>query len=124
MNIPYAFKKCSKCGEWKVANNYNFRKRKSCKWGLYSQCKKCEKEYSKQYYENNKEHLKGYSREYGKDNKEHYKEYGKQWRADNKKWSKEYGKQWREDNPEKCFNYKNERRSKLENQGRGIDKIQ
>ena len=49
MNIPYAFKKCSKCGEWKIANNYNFYKDKSRKWGLKSRCKKCDKEYSREY---------------------------------------------------------------------------
>ena len=105
MNIPYAFKKCSKCGEWKVANNYNFRKNKSCKWGLYSQCKKCEKGYSKQYYENNKEHLKGYSKQYRKDNKEYCKEYGKQWREDNKEYKKELDKQYYENNKEHLKGY-------------------
>lgn len=101
MNIPYAFKKCSKCGEWLVANNYNFKKKKGYKWGLYSQCKKCEKEYNKEYYENNKEYFK----EYRENNKEHYKEY-------------------RKNNPQLVFNYRNKRRNRLENQGRGIDKIQ
>ena len=43
MNIPYAFKKCSKCGEWKVANNYNFYKQKNGKWRLENRCKKCKK---------------------------------------------------------------------------------
>ena len=33
MNIPYIFKKCTKCGEWLVANNYNFHKQKNGKWG-------------------------------------------------------------------------------------------
>ena len=139
MNIPYAFKECSKCGEWLVANNYNFGKAKKGRWGLKSQCKKCEKEYNKQYYENNKEYLKGYSREYREDNKEHckeygkqyrednkeyYKEYGKQYREDNKEHCKEYGKQWREDNPQVIFNNHNKRRNKLENQGNGITKEQ
>ena len=100
MNIPYAFKECSKCGEWLVANNYNFGKAKKGRWGLKSQCKECDKKYNKQYYENNKEYLKECYKEYKKDNKEHYKEYGKQWREDNKEYHKEYSKQWREDNKE------------------------
>ena len=54
MNIPYAFKKCTKCGKWLVANNYNFSKAKKGKWGLKSQCKKCDK----QWRENNKEYHK------------------------------------------------------------------
>ena len=37
MNIPYAFKKCTKCGKWLVANSFNFGKTKKGKWGLKSQ---------------------------------------------------------------------------------------
>ena len=169
MNIPYAFKKCNKCGEWLVANTYNFRKEKRYKWGLYSQCKKCEKEYnkeyrennkeyfkeyfkeySKEYYENNKEHLKEYSKEYRENNKEHLKEYreykkeykkeynkeyrennkehlkeySKEYRENNKEHLKEYNKIYRKNNPQVDFNYNNKRRNRLENRGRGIDKIQ
>lgn len=43
MNIPYVFKRCSKCEEWLVANSINFNKVKKGKWGLNSQCKKCRK---------------------------------------------------------------------------------
>ena len=116
MNIPYAFKKCTKCGEWLVANNYNFYKQKNGKWGLKSRCKKCDK----QYYENNKEHIK----EYRENNKEHIKEYYKEWREENKDYRKEYEKQWRENNFHNEFNRRNKRRIKLENQGRGITKEQ
>ena len=172
MNIPYAFKKCSKCGEWKVANNFNFRKKKKGKWGLYSQCKECEskykkqwdennKEYHKEYYKNNKEYIKecnkqwrennkeykkqwdennkeyikqynkqwrennhGYNKEWKENNKKHIKEYNKQWYEDNKEYHKEYYKKWNENNPEKSFNIRNKRRSKEENQGRGINELQ
>ena len=176
MNIPYAFKKCSKCGEWKVANNFNFRKKKKGKWGLYSQCKECESKYKKQWDENNKEYHKEYHKEYYKNNKEyikecnkqwrennkeykkqwdennkeyikqynkqwrennkeynkewkennkkHIKEYNKQWYEDNKEYHKEYYKKWNENNPEKSFNIRNKRRSKEENQGRGINELQ
>ena len=176
MNIPYAFKKCTKCGKWLVANNFNFRKKKKGKWGLYSQCKECESKYKKQWDENNKEYHKEYHKEYYKNNKEyikecnkqwrennkeykkqwdennkeyikqynkqwrennkeynkewkennkkHIKEYNKQWYEDNKEYHKEYYKKWNENNPEKSFNIRNKRRSKEENQGRGINELQ
>ena len=41
MNIPFVFKKCTKCGEWLVANKINFYKSKNGKYGLESQCKEC-----------------------------------------------------------------------------------
>ena len=42
MNIPYVMKKCSKCGEWKVASTINFCRSKTKKYGLESRCKECE----------------------------------------------------------------------------------
>ena len=154
MNIPYVMKRCTKCGEWLVANKINFGKRKDGKWGLKSRCKKCEKGYKKQYYEDNKEYVIKHNKQYYEDNKEHLKEYRKQWYENNKEYVKEYknkwkennkehvkeykkqwyennkehhkeiSKQWRENNPEKSFNYNNNRRLKEENQGRGITKEQ
>ena len=49
MNIPYAFKKCTKCGKWLVANSFNFGKTKKGKWGLKSQCKECGRKYYNKY---------------------------------------------------------------------------
>ena len=147
MNIPYAFKKCTKCGEWLVANKINFYKDKKGKWGFKSCCKKCDnkrkknhiknnkehyKEYSKEYYENNKEHYKEYSKEYYENNKEYlkeyskeyYKEYYKEYKKNNRKYFNEKNKIYRKNNPQVVFNYSNKRRNKLENQGRGITKEQ
>ena len=161
MNIPYAFKKCTKCGKWLVANSFNFGKTKKGKWGLKSQCKECGRKYYNKYYDNNKEYEKErskqwrennkeYFKKYREDNKEYFKEYNKQYYEDNKEYIKErskqhyednkeyykqyyednkdkileYNKQWHKNNPEKVFNKHNRRRSKLENQGRGINKEQ
>ena len=41
MNIPYVMKRCTKCGRWLVASTVNFHRKKSSKYGLYSQCKEC-----------------------------------------------------------------------------------
>ena len=78
------------------------------------------KQYSKQYYKENKERHNEYMKQYYNDNKEHYKEHHKQWNKDNP----EYFKQYYKDNPEVFFNYRNKRRSREENQGRGITKEQ
>ena len=105
MNIPYCFKKCGTCGEWLVASTINFHKNKDGKWRLKSKCKKCEKEYYGQYYENNKEHKRIISKQYYEDNKEHVKERHKQWREENKEHVKEYGKQYYENNKEHVKEY-------------------
>ena len=55
------------------------------------------KEYSKQYYQDNKEKQKGYSKQYRMDNKKKVNEYHKQYYQDNKENKKEY----QEDNKEK-----------------------
>ena len=47
MNIPYVFKRCSKCGEWLVTSDINFYKNKLGKYGLKSICKKCTAEQKK-----------------------------------------------------------------------------
>ena len=154
MNIPYVMRKCSKCKEWKVANNVNFSKKKSGKWGLERQCKKCRNIYHKEhynnnkdkkklYYENNKEYIKErervqkkeyykknkikideYNKKYYEDNKEERLEYGRLWRENNKEYIRKYQNEYVKNNPEKMFNKSNKRRNKLNNQGRGITKEQ
>ena len=57
MNIPYIFKRCSKCGQWLVANEIYFYKEKKCRYGLRSQCKKCEAEQKKKYRQDNKKQI-------------------------------------------------------------------
>ena len=61
MNTPYVFKRCTKCGEWLVANNINFHKNKDCKYGLHSKCKQCRNKYHKKWYELNKDKVKEYN---------------------------------------------------------------
>ena len=121
MDIPYAFKKCTKCGKWLVASKVNFNKAKKGKHGLRSDCKQCQKEYNKQNHEQNKEarkeynkqwrelnkeHVKEYNRKYNKQyreqNKEYIKEYTKQYYKQNQEYHKEYAKQYREGNKELC----------------------
>ena len=130
MNTPYVFRKCTTCGEWKIANNYNFGKNKGGKFGLNSKCKACKKEYGKQYREENKDKIKEYYKEYYEENKEYYKEYReknkeyykeyykenkeklkeyrKQHYKENKEYNKKYSKEYREENKEKLKEYNKE----------------
>ena len=80
-------KVCSKCGTWKLLEEYN--KNKTNKDGRQSKCRECQKEYKKQWSKNNKEHRKEYN-----------KEYMKQWRENNKEHKKEYDKQYYQNNKE------------------------
>ena len=94
MNIPYVFKKCSKCGEWLVASTVNFHKNKGGKYGLKSNCKKCYAKNNKQRYKNNKEKISEYNKQRYKNNKEKILEYHKQYRKNNKEKILEYNKQY------------------------------
>ena len=150
MKCPFCIKVCSKCGRLLVAYSGNFKKNKKGKWGLYSSCKRCDKqyrgenkeqiaEYKKQYYEENKEQIAEknkqyreehkeqiveYQKQYREENKEYYAEYYKQYREENKEKLAEYSKKYREDNPHIKFNNHNKRRQLEENQGNGITKEQ
>ena len=43
MNIPYNFKKCSQCGQYKVASTKFFYRYAKGKFGLMYKCKECSK---------------------------------------------------------------------------------
>ena len=94
MNRPsyLLFKKCTKCGEIKHISGYS--KNKGRKYGVNSYCKECNREYHKQYREDNKEYIKGYQKEY------------------------------RKNNPDKIFNNDSRRRFKENTQGNGISQEQ
>ena len=118
MNIPYVFKRCTKCGEIKLATTEYFSKKKGYRFGLYSQCKVCEQKYSKQWRQDNKE----YSKQWCQDNKEYLKEYDKQWYQDNKERKQEYIKEYNK-TPQgqiTAFNAHQRRRSKEAALGNGI----
>ena len=105
MNTPYVFKKCSKCGEWLVASEINFNKRKYGKYGLYSECKKCRTKQHKQYYKSNKNKIVEQQKQYRDDNKDKIAEYKKQYYKDNKDKILERQKQYYKDNKDKIKQY-------------------
>ena len=87
-------KVCTKCKVDKELTE--FYKQKSTKYGLFSQCKSCEKERLKKYRESNKERIKEIQKKWREDNKQHLK----QWREYNEAHLKEYQKKWAKNNKE------------------------
>ena len=124
MKCPYCIKICNKCGKLLVANTMNFNKKKSGKYGVRPECKKCKSKLDKQYYEDNKEQIKERRKQYNKQYREDNKEYYKQYYEDNKEQIKERKKQYYEENSYIFFNANNKRRQREENQGSGITKEQ
>ena len=101
MNIPYVMKKCTECGEWKVASTVNFYKDKRVKYRLKPKCKECEKKHRKQRYEANREKELERDKRYYEENKEKRAEYHKQWYEANKEKMAEQKKQYYKDNKDK-----------------------
>ena len=105
LKCPYCIKVCSKCKRILVANEINFHKKKSGKYGLRADCKVCEKEYKREYSKKNKDKIKEYMKQYYEDNKEKINEINKIYNENNKDKIKEHKKQYYEDNKE-CFKEK------------------
>ena len=104
-------KKCTKCGEWKVASTINFHRGKSYKYGLRAECKECENKKSKQYYEVNKDKIVEHYKQYCQANKDKIAERNKQY------YQTPQGQV-------SAFNRRQRRRIKEEQQGTGITKDQ
>ena len=139
MNRPsyLLFKQCSKCGE--ILHVSRFYKVKNGKYGVEGACKECRNKHNKKYREEHKEEIKKQNKEYREEHKEEIREYNKKWFENNPKKMKEYQKKYYENhkeerreyskrhkknNPHIVFNQQNKRRSKEENQGRGVTKEQ
>ena len=126
MNIPYVFKRCSKCGKRLVASSVNFHKQEDGKYGLRGQCKECRKKYTKKRYKANKETILEYQKKRYKSNKETILEYQKEYYKSNKETLLERCKEYKQTPQGQIvkFNSHNRRRTKEQNQGKGITKEQ
>ena len=88
-------RRCSKCGEDKLINEFGFLRKK----GLYNpECKKCCCERTKKRYHEKQEHNTEYQRER---QRQQQREWQGQWREKNKEKKREYNKRYRENNEEK-----------------------
>jgi len=124
---PITTKKCNKCGEIKLLNN--FYEDKKSKDKLLNKCKSCCKIYYKKYYQNHKKEKKEYGKEYNKkyrkENSKKVRNYGKKYYQNNKEERKNYNKKYylkkakklrkrsrlyRKENPERISSYRNQYR--------------
>ena len=83
-------------------------------------------EYGKQYYKSNKDRIAERGKQYRENNKDKIAEYNKQWQKNNKDKIAEYQKQWNS-TPQgqvSSFNRYCRRKTKKQNQGNGINKMQ
>ena len=99
-----------------------FYKRKTGKYGLRSQCKKCERERHREWQSGNekrKTYMKSYLAQYYQDNKEKHQEYGRAYYQKNRVKKLAYASQWAKDNPEKFREVERRRRAQKLNAGVG-----
>lgn len=106
-------KTCNKCGIEKEISEFEFRK----DTGKYrNTCRECRKNYCKNWYNQNINHIKEYreinkekitenSKMYYEEHKEHLKEYSKNFRIENKEYYTKYNKKYKEENKEKISEY-------------------
>lgn len=99
-------KKCSCCGEWKVASTINFHRAKKGRYGLASECKECRNKKGKQYRQDNKEKRGEQQKRYYEANKDKAAERRKQYYEANKEKEAERHKRWYEKNKDKIAKHK------------------
>ena len=111
--LAKGLKICNKCH--KVLPLEQFGKCKTNKDGLQYKCKECDKQQTKQYYQENKEERLQYMQQYYQEHKEEYKQYKKQ-----------YYQQYQQTPQGQVayFNAYAKRRKREETQGAGITKEQ
>lgn len=103
MNIPYVFKKCSKCGRWLVTSTINFYRDKTGKYGLKYMCKECDKQKSKKYREEHKEELVEKRKKYIEENKEKIAQQQKQYYEKNREIKTQKQRQYYQKNRERIL---------------------
>jgi hypothetical protein len=117
-------KTCSRCKQSKLLSE--FSKKKGGKYGVRSECKECQKENNRVWYQDNREkHLDrnktyyqinrdqklAYNKEYREVNKENTKQYNRVRYEDNKERIKESVRIWQQNNPDKVRSIEARRRA-------------
>ena len=93
-------KVCKKCKEEKCV--MQFRKNKSVKSGLRSECKACQNEYNRKWNEENREKQREHSRKSKVKNREHQRK----WREENRERLREYKRKWLKNGTPAAKNYR------------------
>ncbi len=97
----------------KTCTECKIEKDEDCFYNSRSKCKKCIKEYNKQYRIEHKEERREYDKQYYTENKEERRKNNKQYRAEHKEEIKEQKKQYYIENKEEISEYK--KQSYIEN---------
>tara|TARA_R100000388_G_C7185672_1_gene130948 strand:+ start:39 stop:659 length:621 start_codon:yes stop_codon:yes gene_type:complete len=106
-------KKCTKCGEEKLATREFFHKHRE---GLNPKCKACRRQVMKHYCEANKEEIARRAKQYRQDNKEKIAEQNKKYWSTNKEKLVKYHKKRYESNKEVILKKQKESRAKMASQ--------
>ena len=101
-------RKCRTCGEEKELNYENFPPKQSNKEGFNTQCRDCNKERQREYYQKNREKLLESKRVEYAENKEKHKERNKQKYLKFRERNLSRQKQYYKDNKERIEEYKKE----------------
>lgn len=100
--ISFVIKRCGNCGKFLSEDDFNWSNKK--KKIRRSQCKKCSRNMSALWHEDNKEHQKQYNKQYQKqyriNNKDYIQNNQKQYRINNSEYNKQYQKQYYQNNKE------------------------
>ena len=103
-------KRCSRCK--RLLPEEEFFKDRSSKDGLQGYCKECRKEYSRQWFEENKEYREEYNRKYYQKNekyRERVKEHSKRWYQEHKRYCQERQKEYYQKNKKHMREYRRRR---------------
>lgn len=104
-------KKCSKCGEYKLANVEYYGKDKKNKDGLRGLCRACYSEQQKKYYNENKKKILNYKKQYYLDNTDEMSERSRIYREKNAEKVRAYKRQYKKENRDLFNGYKHKRRA-------------
>lgn len=108
-------KRCTKCGQYKPADNDHFAVSRG---KLRADCKECRKQYNEQYYASNSARLNEYARQYRASNPGVIKRLNRQYYDDNAERLRKYAREYRQTHPEVAAEYREEHADKIKDQKR------
>ena len=97
-------KTCTKCGETKSLDD--FHRHKTGVGGRRPDCKECVREYSRRYYEENRDKWLEYARRYHEENRDKVRERKRSYYEENRDKVRERSRRYHEENRDKVREYK------------------
>ena len=103
-------RRCTKCRC--VLPEAEFNKKLSDVFGLQSLCRDCNKNATRAYYADNRDHHRKVIAAWTQSNRSHVREYHKKWYSENRERRLEVAKEWKQSNPELVVHYSAARRAR------------